>query len=310
MKERKYISRNEAAELCGVCPQTITNWCEGGLVRYVDRLAKKRRVRLYLREDVEAMVPVAEEIEEKTIEVEEYIRALDEEKERAVAELEQVRKEQEDKVGSTKAFDTAGEVCMTILNSYYGNDSLAVRCLTPREMVILEFTMKLKPIWEISEVMDISPERIRQIRTKALWKVTSPENAVDIHSIIASSNELKSQLEKTRASLAMAEDRLAEYGLNQVGGGENGGMRAKLSTKLSDLGISVRLFNCMKMADIETIADVTSWPRIELMKIRCFGRKTLYELENLLEKMGLEFGMEVERYGFVNCYKTQRRSWR
>ena len=73
-------------------------------------------------------------------------------------------------------------------------------------------------------------------------------------------------------------------------------MRHLLLTKLSDMGLSVRAFNCLKAADIDTFADLVSYSRSELMKFRNFGRKSLGEIDLLVEKMKLSFGMDVTKY--------------
>ena len=73
-------------------------------------------------------------------------------------------------------------------------------------------------------------------------------------------------------------------------------IRHLLLTKLSDIGLSVRAFNCLKAADIATFADLVSYSRAELMKFRNFGRKSLNEIDLLVEKMKLSFGMDVTKY--------------
>ena len=73
-------------------------------------------------------------------------------------------------------------------------------------------------------------------------------------------------------------------------------MRHLLLTKLSDMGLSVRAFNCLKAANIDTFADLVSYSRTELMKFRNFGRKSLSEIDLLVEKMKLSFGMDVTKY--------------
>ena len=73
-------------------------------------------------------------------------------------------------------------------------------------------------------------------------------------------------------------------------------MRHLLMTKLSDMGLSVRAYNCLKAADIDTFADLVSYSRAELMKFRNFGRKSLNEIDLLVEKMKLSFGMDVTKY--------------
>ena len=73
-------------------------------------------------------------------------------------------------------------------------------------------------------------------------------------------------------------------------------MKHLLLTKLSDMGLSVRAYNCLKAADIDTFADLVSYSRAELMKFRNFGRKSLNEIDQLVEKMKLSFGLDVTKY--------------
>ena len=73
-------------------------------------------------------------------------------------------------------------------------------------------------------------------------------------------------------------------------------MRHLLLTKLSDMGLSVRAYNCLKAADIDTFADLVSYSRNELMKFRNFGKKSLNEIDQLVEKMKLQFAMDVRKY--------------
>ena len=72
--------------------------------------------------------------------------------------------------------------------------------------------------------------------------------------------------------------------------------RHLLLSKLADVGLSVRAYNCLKAAEIETFADLVSYTKPELMKFRNFGRKSLHEIELLVEKMKLEFGMDITKY--------------
>ncbi|MBQ6253138.1 MAG: DNA-directed RNA polymerase subunit alpha [Bacteroidales bacterium] len=81
-------------------------------------------------------------------------------------------------------------------------------------------------------------------------------------------------------------------------------MRHLLLTKLSDMGLSVRAYNCLKAADIDTFADLVSYSRNELMKFRNFGKKSLNEIDLLVERMKLQFGMDVRKYNIEPKKKT------
>ena len=73
-------------------------------------------------------------------------------------------------------------------------------------------------------------------------------------------------------------------------------MRHLLLTKLSDMELSVRALNCLKAAEIETFADLVSHQRAELMKFRNFGKKSLTEIDMLIDRLKLSFGMDVTKY--------------
>jgi DNA-directed RNA polymerase subunit alpha len=73
-------------------------------------------------------------------------------------------------------------------------------------------------------------------------------------------------------------------------------MRQLLKTKLVDMDLSVRALNCLKAADIESLGDLVSFNKNDLLKFRNFGKKSLTELEDLIESKGLSFGMNVAKY--------------
>lgn len=73
-------------------------------------------------------------------------------------------------------------------------------------------------------------------------------------------------------------------------------MRQLLKTKLVDMDLSVRALNCLKAADVETLGDLVSYNKNDLLKFRNFGKKSLTELEDLIESKGLHFGMNVSKY--------------
>ena len=73
-------------------------------------------------------------------------------------------------------------------------------------------------------------------------------------------------------------------------------MRQLLNTKLSDINLSVRALNCLKAADVDTLGDLVQYNKTDLLKFRNFGKKSLAELEDLLEGLNLSFGTDISRY--------------
>lgn len=73
-------------------------------------------------------------------------------------------------------------------------------------------------------------------------------------------------------------------------------IRQLLKNRLVDLDLSVRALNCLKAADVDTLGDLVSYNKNDLLKFRNFGRKSLTELEELVSAKGLEFGMNIAKY--------------
>lgn len=73
-------------------------------------------------------------------------------------------------------------------------------------------------------------------------------------------------------------------------------MRQLLKTKLVDLDLSVRALNCLKAAEVDSLGDLVTYNRTDLLKFRNFGKKSLAELEELLGSMGLTFAMDISKY--------------
>ncbi len=73
-------------------------------------------------------------------------------------------------------------------------------------------------------------------------------------------------------------------------------MRQLLKTRLTDMDLSVRALNCLKAAEVDTLGDLVSYNKNDLMKFRNFGKKSLTELDELVNVKGLNFGMDLSKY--------------
>ena len=73
-------------------------------------------------------------------------------------------------------------------------------------------------------------------------------------------------------------------------------MRQLLKSKLSEMQLTVRSLNCLKSAEVETLAELVVFNKNDLLKFRNFGKKSLVELEALLASLNLSFGMDISKY--------------
>ncbi len=77
-------------------------------------------------------------------------------------------------------------------------------------------------------------------------------------------------------------------------------MRQLLKTELTEFGLSVRALNCLKTAEVFTLGELVSFKKSDMLKFRNFGKKSLSELEDLIEEKGLTFGFDTEKYNLDN----------
>jgi DNA-directed RNA polymerase subunit alpha len=77
-------------------------------------------------------------------------------------------------------------------------------------------------------------------------------------------------------------------------------MRQLLKTELTEFGLSVRALNCLKTAEVFTLGELVSFKKSDMLKFRNFGKKSLSELEDLIEEKGLTFGFDTDKYNLDN----------
>jgi DNA-directed RNA polymerase subunit alpha len=77
-------------------------------------------------------------------------------------------------------------------------------------------------------------------------------------------------------------------------------MRQLLKTELTDFGLSVRALNCLKTAEVYTLGELVSFKKSDMIKFRNFGKKSLTELEELIDEKGLHFGFDISKYNLDN----------
>ena len=117
----------------------------------------------------------------------------------------------------------------------------------------------------------------------------SPQNALTeaskiliYHFMLFSDERITLETEAVKASIQYDEETLH--------------IRQLLKSKLVDMDLSVRAINCLKAAEVETLGELVSFSKSDLMKFRNFGKKSLTELEELVHSKGLNFGFDVSKY--------------
>lgn len=288
----RLITRNEAAQLLDVTPQTISNWVEKGILigHYVDRQLVIDRSTI-----------------EKYFDTLSEVRFMEKRISAAKRDLQFVENELMTNLKDTRsAVHLLGdgvpahfliEIFESIIEAS-GND-----VLKEREKVILTKLIEGNSPEYIGDEYGLTRSRIMQIASHAVRKLACVKTFSELRKenkqlifdnanfqtvIQAFQNRIK-ELERVNNITSAP---VSEY--DYLLGDKGGHFTALMNTKVIDLKITVRSLNCLKAADIETLGDLVRCNKNDLLKHRNFGKKSLTELHDLLDSLHLHFGMDVD----------------
>lgn len=268
------MTRNQAAEFLGVSPQTITNWVESGLLGgYNDK--KSRRfyvngddVRRYF--DKYKLIAVSESIIEDRL-----------------VELRKCSRQVEKKMESL-ASDAFNISCFN--NDDFGVAMCKLMCslvyIPERYVRIMRKFLTGSKIGVIAQEFDLTAERVRQIVVRCMRKLCLALD--EVNAKLSENDSLKSENDFLKARNAILEgaDKKEELGLVAP---------VILLQPLVDFNLSVRCMNVLYSNKINTLGDLVRLDRDNVLMLRNLGKKSLSELDDLLEKLGLEWGMPVAK---------------
>lgn len=274
----KLITRKEAADYLGVCPETIVNMIKRGILHTPK--TGDRAWYLY-REEIERIGTVnASHIENKINEVRTLQEELNNEERRLIEELKIYRAEL-----------VTIEEYKKIANTYISNIEYFWEKVIPdcnkRNIKILHSFINGKSRIELSEKYGIKSERIRQIIEKELRRIRYRlEYYFDLEYQIKNNETIISNLQTEIKDLI----RIIENNKVQKKEKEIELQRLKLldNPKLSEMDFSNRAKNVFYTLKIETLKELLSFRKEDLLSFRNMGKKTLYEIESILKARGLE----------------------
>ena len=265
------MTRNDAAAYLGVDPQTITNWVNKGLLGgYNDKSSKRFWVNA---DDVKKysekykMLSVSEDLldrEQKELLASE--RKVNAKIQMLMHDALNVSSFSYDKIGSS--------LCMLLeLTAQYGL----------REKKIMQAFFNGDRISDIADNFELSRERVRQIVIKAIRKFNyAIEELVDLK---MENNSLKEEIKNVKMQFIMQEGEKEEEQPEDV-------PPSLFSIRLVNCNLPVRVLNVTKEADIDTIGDLVQYSKLDMIKFRNFGKKSLMQLDDFIHEMGLEWGMD------------------
>lgn len=164
-------------------------------------------------------------------------------------------------------------------------------CVTPRELSAVWDALQGKSFEEIGNDMRpfVTKESARQILAKGLRKFAHVKGA--FYRLNSENDQLKEELQEKNDEIANLHAQIE--GRQPVITDEKRRLSKILAMSVNDCDITVRVLNCLRYADVETVRDLVKMHRADLLKYRNFGKKSLRELDEFLEDRGLAWGMDV-----------------
>jgi excisionase family DNA binding protein len=288
----RLLSRDEAALLLDVTPQTISNWVEKGVLKghFVDRLLKIDKATIEKYFDTLSDLAF----------IEKRIFA-------AKRDLQLAEKELEKNLDDTRsAIHLLGKgVPAHLLNEIFSAiiEASGDDVLKEREKTILTMLLEGKDVEFVAEEYGLTRSRIMQIVSHAVRKLATVKTFSELRreykQLVFDNTNFQNVIEALQNRVKKLERinnidtaPVSEY--DYLLGDKGGTFTAMMNTPVYDLGISVRSLNCLKGADVDTLYDLVKCNKTDLMKFRNFGKKSLTELEDMLDGLHLHFGMDVD----------------
>lgn len=272
------MTRNEAAEILNVRPQTISNWIEKGLLSCVVMHNRK----MIERASFERLKDTLSDVADTEKAIIEYKECIKREEERL-----------KDVIRSLRSEYYFLAPCRTEIKGYFSKayKVLSKGIADERTIDCVCRFLDGETYDEIAERYGLKRERTRQIVEKGirmLYRVESYGKVID------DNRRLNIELEQVNLRFKILQESYTnlqkQMQLEQL---QNIDVKMPpiFSTKLTDLDLSRRCLNCISYTDIETVYDLVQFKDTDLLKFRNFGKKSLLELEELLDEYGLWLGM-------------------
>lgn len=307
---KELLSRKEAAEIFGVNIQTISNWCKEGLLKKMEN----KKNTLIIRASVEKLIAEFKElpsIEREISEKMESVKTLRNELEQLKEEINNYEKLFWGKKYVRKIWETVVDI--------YANFTKENEYITNMEKdILLTLIEDDSKIEELKEKWDMRKEQIRVIVQKSMRILKNEPHYIkeEIQALRDENYRLKRENQELKYASIDKKWEYVRYLYDKKRDEKNNSDTYEYPTHLyergrilgltkeevnsfmeyhsfpvTDFKLSIRALNCLKAASMETIGDIVTREKKELLQMRYFGRKSLIEIEDLVNSLGLVFGI-------------------
>lgn len=293
MEEARLITRQEAADMLNVSFQTISNYIEKGIIR-AHRIPERKRRVFIDRNSIVALLDNYEDLEEMRRAVEDLTKELAEERDMLCSEVSEVMA-MRDSLGRRVPKKQMSFIVRTLNDMAYD-----MELLVSREHDVLDGVISGKDYRDLARMFDVSEATISLVFLRAMRKLATLQSYPRVHA------EYKRLLKEN----GMLRDLVRQY--EQDGRHKTIDIDEVLDspspvpeytfrklfyvfdTKLVNERLSVRALGALRFAEVETVEQLVSMTKEELLQIRNLGRKTMSELDEYVCGLGLSFGMDTK----------------
>lgn len=261
----KLITRKEAAEILGRTERAIEEWITSGVIK--THIVKQRG---YIDMDaIMALQDTEEDINHAVSKRKEYLEEVDKD----IEELQALLK------GKTSAMKAFVKVCIDMLDS---------TSITSREKEIIKMVCDGCGFDDIADRFFLTRERVRILYEKALKHFTA--SASSHMKILNERITMQHEMESLKSIIDTQRKLMDSEKIKAIDEDENEWFKVKII----DLNLSVRAINCLKCCNINTLGELVQYRKESFMKKRTVGKKTVTELDELLESLGLKWQNKLE----------------
>ena len=288
----RMISRQEAALMLDMTPQSVSNWIDKGLLKghYVEGkqvMVDRHSIEVYF-DKLSDLAFMEKRIDAMKAELTQLEASLQ-------VKIKDMRK-------SDALFDEGNSprVITATLQALY--NVAGEELLSWREREILKDLFEGKSLYDVSREHYMSYSGMANLCVRSIAKIRElkkyPSLYKEYKELKAENQTLRLYVETLDRILATFQNKVdSEIPVtepNDEDAEELSHLKELLSTRIRDLDINMRTFNCLRAAGAETLADVVRMSKNDLLRHRNFGKKGLTQLEDYIESLGLTFGMDVD----------------
>lgn len=301
----KLMTIRDAEQKTGMSRQTLTNWLDSGLLPGM-RTSRSIWVSTEAIDKLAHSTVNIGNIQKEVEKLNEQVKAQKAELEKKTADLDVRIKEIVGVLEDCNVPAAKRDIVDRMLKIFGER-------LNCREKFIMERLMKGENVQDVSFALGLTEKRLWQIFNHGMYRLDEStsilaenerlkkenERLMSEHAVMKDAyihvREKNMELESKLQAHHILHDNVEPYNSSQLSEEEKE-LVLTLKKKLIDYHLSARTMSGMKRADIETIGDLVSHNKMDLLKIRDFGKKSLLELDDLVDSLNLTFGMDVQKY--------------